>query len=190
MSTWTTKSSGRDRNYIVLKHSLPHINNIIMGVKFRDGFAVVEKNSKIYCQLKRMPLLKNSREFPLEFLNELNFITRSSDVKLIYGVDVYNCYVKAITRSSNEKKILDKKEEERWHLEDSDKCHFRYLHGSNKGQLCRGMRLKESPSKYCLNHLLYDPKLNIGTTIPVTKTDRAKLALKIIKNIKSYIKNE
>ena len=188
MSVWTTKSLDRERNYVIIKHNLPNINNIIMGVKFRASFAVVEKNSKTYNQLKKVPILKNFKEFPLTFLEKLPFVTRSSDIKVVYGVDVYNKYIKEVTKvkEQEEKELEEKKLSD--HINGTDKCHFTYVEGPLKGNLCKYPSIKESPSHHCFKHFLYDPKLDIQTTMPVTKEGRAKLSEKILKNIEDHIK--
>jgi hypothetical protein len=188
MSVWTTKSLNKNSNYILIKHNLPHVNNNIMGVKFRDSFAVVDKDSKIYNQLKKVPILKNAQELPLDFLKKLPFITRSSDVKLVYGVDVYNAYIKSITKATKEEQKQKIEEAEYKHFNESNLCHFRYTENINKGQLCQGEKLEESPSQYCFRHLLQDPFIDIKTTMPITREGKIKLTKQILKNIENHIK--
>lgn len=95
MSIWTTRRLDRDREYIVLRHPLKGINNIVNGVKFRDGYAVVAKDSKSHHYLKKIPVLRKALELPLTHLKKLKFITRISDIKMVYGEDVYLKYLKA-----------------------------------------------------------------------------------------------
>ena len=111
MSVWTTKSLDRDRNYIVIKHSLKGVNHIVNGVKFRDSYAVVEKDSKTYFNLKRVPNLKSPKEFPLMYLLELPFITKVLDIKTVYGHDVYRMFLKQ-WQKHKELQALHKQQEE------------------------------------------------------------------------------
>lgn len=93
MSVWTTKSLERDRVYIVLQHTLKGVNYVVNGVKFRNSYAVVEKDSKTYHSLKKVPVLRSAKEFPLTHLKKLAFITRTIDIKTVYGQDVYRRFL-------------------------------------------------------------------------------------------------
>lgn len=112
MSIWTTKSLESDKNYIVLQHTLKGVNYVINGVKFRDSYAVVEKNSKTYYMLKKVPVLRASKEYPLLHLCKLPFITRSIDVKSVYGQDVYVKYLKEIEKEKNLQALAKQQEQE------------------------------------------------------------------------------
>ena len=76
--TWTTKTLERVNEYVVIKHALKDMNGNLVGVKFRGGYAVVIKGGKAYKQLKMLPLVKGQPEFPLIFLRQLPFITRTT----------------------------------------------------------------------------------------------------------------
>lgn len=197
MSVWTTKSKDRDCNYVLIKHFLPGINYKVNGVKFRGGFAVVEKGSKLYYSLKKLPQLKNAPEYDLLYLGKLPFITRTSDIKTVYGEDVYQKYLTMLEYSKTEeyKKIQEKieeqkKEEEKEHLsEESVKCHYRL----SNGNLCKNEVDELSPSKYCTVHLLEDPKLSdFGIMIPlaVPKHRRKDLKKKVRNKLKKLLKEE
>lgn len=95
MSVWTTKGLGSTKNYVVIKHPLKGVNNVVNGVTFREGYAVVEKDSKTYHHLRKIPLLHKAQEQPLTHLRKLRFITRTSDVKMVYGQDVYMAFLNA-----------------------------------------------------------------------------------------------
>ena len=99
MSVWTTKSLESDKNYIVLQHTLKGVNYVVNGIKFRESYAVVEKNSKSYNMLKRIPVLRGSKEYPLSYLKELPFITRLPDIKQVYGQDVYRRFLEEEEKS-------------------------------------------------------------------------------------------
>lgn len=94
MSVWTTKALDRARNYIVFQHTLRGVNYVVNGVRFRDSYAVVEKNSKTYHNLKKVPVLRSSKEYPLTYLSKLSFITRQSDIRVVYGQDVYVSFLR------------------------------------------------------------------------------------------------
>lgn len=188
MSVWTTKSLDRDRDYIVLKHSLP-VNTKVMGVKFREGYAVVENQSKIYFQLKQIPLLKTAREYPLTFLKKLPFITRSADVRTIYGQDVYRHYTDQLVKELEMAKIEEKAKQEEQHINNGELCTFRNM-GHRPDDLCKNHRLKESPSGHCFKHLLHDPKLDVTIPMAMTPDDKKKLTLKVLRNIEKYTKGE
>ncbi len=117
MSVWSTKSFDRDRDYIVIQHTLKGVNYVVNGVKFRDSYAVVERGSKTYHFLKKVPVLRAAKEYPLTHLSKLKFISRTSDVKVVFGQDVYKSFLSAIAQE------LDAKEaqEELSKLEAADK---------------------------------------------------------------------
>jgi hypothetical protein len=195
MSVWTTKSLPRDADYIVMKHSIPGVNYRVSGVRFRAGYAVVEKGSKTYNSLKRMPQLANAPEYDLLYLKDLKFITRTSDIKMVYGADVYRRFLELLELSKTieykkEKENLEqvKQEEEIVHLaEESIKCHYRL----SNGNLCKHDAEELSPSKYCIVHLLDDPKLaDFGIKVPLVSPKHQKKALKkqVLTKIKKLMK--
>jgi hypothetical protein len=95
MSIWTTKTLDRGREYIVIKHTLRGVNYVVNGIRFRESYAVVEKGSKTYAMLKKIPVLRQAEEFPLSHLRKLKFITRIADIKQVYGQDVYVKFLEA-----------------------------------------------------------------------------------------------
>lgn len=125
MSVWTTKAFEKARDYIVIQHTLRGVNYVVNGIRFRDSYAVVEKNSKTYYNLKRVPVLRAVREFPLTHLAKLPFITRHADIKMVYGQDVYVSFLREyqeqekqnealaeLQRLEKEDQILKQREEE------------------------------------------------------------------------------
>lgn len=182
MSVWTTRSSGRARTYVVIQHRLKGVNQHINGVRFRDGYAVVEKDSKTYNILKKLPLIKDAKEFPLSFLRQLPFITRTLDIKLIYGAEVYNHFVNEFAVKVEEDKVQQKVEQEVTHVE-SNKCAFRTV---TTEELCKFDAHESSPSKYCHKHILDEPKLaELGIEVPkfMTKKERAAMKEKVISQL-------
>jgi hypothetical protein len=70
MSFWSTRSLESDRNYVVMQHTLKGVNYVINGIKFRDSYAVIEKDSKAYHLLKKIPVLRAAKEYPLTHLRK------------------------------------------------------------------------------------------------------------------------
>lgn len=184
MSVWTTKAFDRDREYIVIKHILRNVNYRIKGVRFRDGFGVVEKGSKIYIDLKRIPQLRKAQEFPLTFLKQLPFITRSRDVEMVYGREVYSKYVRMLELERAEKEVVQKEAAEEQHVEEGAKCQFRTVQGT----LCKFDAMEKSPSGYCKMHILQDPKLEeLGFHVPknMTKKDRRQFKKELLDDLET-----
>lgn len=185
MSYWLTRGGAVDREFIVLKHQLRGVNYTINGVRFRDSYAVVEKNSKIYRTLKKMPILRNSQEYELTHLKNLKFVTRNSDVKMVYGQEVFVAFTRALVKKEEEQKQIEleeaQKELEVEHL--LIKC----SKPLDSGALCSNDKFDLSPSGYCKNHLLDDPKLEeLGVEIPHAtfgRENRKKARNKIIKQL-------
>lgn len=194
MSVWLTRSSDKDRDYIVLKHTLRGANYSVNGVKFRNGYAVVEKNSKTYRDLKTIPVLRAAEEYPLIFLRKLPFITRPLDVKLVYGADVYSKYLKQldieIGKEKEDKQIraeAEKIEQEIKHVEEHKLCSHRTV----RDELCKEPALDESPSGYCLRHILDEPKLQeLGIEVPrfIVKKEKQSMREKVASQLRSLKK--
>lgn len=177
-------NKSRPGDYIVIKHALKDMNGLVGGVKFRGGYAVVERNSKVYQQIKKLPMIKGQPEYPLLHLKELSFITRTADIKLIFGIDVYNKYkalIEAQLASKTQEETVKKEEE---HIEVHNRCSFRQ---PSNNELCSYTALENSPSGYCKKHILEDPKLNevIDFKIPsrLTKDETKKYKEKVLKKL-------
>jgi hypothetical protein len=84
------------REYVVVKHQLRGIDTEILGIRYREGYGVVAKNSKEYYNLKKIKLAV-AEEYPLTILKTLKCITNDAQVKTIWGNAVYASYKKAIT---------------------------------------------------------------------------------------------
>lgn len=174
-SAWTTKSSGTHKEYVVLKHRLADINGNVAGVKFRCGYAVVEKNSKVYFTLKQLPLLKGQPEYDLLHLRKLKFITRTADVKMVYGQDVYYHYLKQLNP------VIEQEEIKREETKDDEHVALYHLCAFTKktGTKCEHPALDKSPSKYCRVHILEDKGLEaLGIKLGKRMTKQEKKAFK------------
>ena len=185
MTLWSTRTinSNREKDYVVIKHKLRDINGMIHGVKFRGGYAVIDKNTKRYTELRRLPFLRNAPEYSITFLRKLKFITRSMDVKVIWGQEAYYHYMIALEKELREEAVEKKVVEEKIHVEESPKCCFRLAND----KLCTH-EATNSPSKYCKLHLLKDPKLDeLGLNIPkrLSRDEKKVFKEKVLKKLKS-----
>jgi hypothetical protein len=117
-------------------------------------------------------VLKNAQEFPITFLRKLPFITRTKDIEMVYGKEVYKSFIKA-----------EQAEKEQVHLSEvSPKCKATNINGD----LCENDFIPESPSGYCLAHILRDPKipeLGIELLKFVPKSEKKDYRDKIIKQL-------
>lgn len=172
----TTKSLERDNEFVVIKHALKDMNGNLVGVRFRGGYAVVQKGSKTYNQLKMLPLVKNQPEFPLIHLRKLPFIVNAKQVELIYGPVVYREYLKVL-HAEIDKEVFEREEKAaEEHVEVQRKCS--YIPPST-GKLCQHDAHEKSPSGYCKLHLLDDPKLSeVGIVVPKRMTKQQKREFK------------
>lgn len=184
MSVWLTKAIDRDIEYVVLKHTLPGINHVINGVRFRAGYAVVEKGSKIYFSLKRIPVLRKAQEFPLLHLRKLTFITRPQDVLQVFGRDVYWRYMKDLEAELDKEQQIEQANQIQEHIETGG-CKFVKADGDN----CKDKALAISPSQYCAHHVLEDPKLSeLGLEKPkyMSKKERKEFRSKVYKFLEEH----
>ena len=189
MSVWSTKSTGRARDYVVIKHKMRGVNANVGGVRFRDSFGVVEKGSKTYLALKRMPIIQKE-DLPLEILRKLPFITRTQDIETVFGREVYVNFLSIFEKVQEVQKVEEKKQEEIKHIE-TNHCAYRTL--SSKGEdLCTYDALEQSPSKYCMKHILLDPRLlEVGIEIPkfIPSKEKKQVKAKVAEQL-SELKRE
>lgn len=91
-------SKNVEREYVVVKHQLKGIDTEILGIRYRDGYGVVAKDSKEYYNLKQIRLAVVA-ELPIIFLKTLKCITNAAQVKTIWGNAVYVAYKKELTKA-------------------------------------------------------------------------------------------
>jgi len=190
MSYWTTRTRNDTKivEYVVVQHKLRNVNGNVCGIKFRDGYAVVIKDSKAHHMLKKTSALSLRTPEPLLFLKDLKFVTKTRDIETIFGKDVYVKYTTQLNEfleEQEEYKIQKEQEEqkiqEEQHVE-GELCQFR----KSTGALCKNLALDVSPSKYCKLHILKDPKLvDFGVEVPkfIPKKEKQKLRESIIKRL-------
>lgn len=168
--TWTTKALDRVREYVVIKHRLRDMNGNLCGVKFRGGYGVVEKGSKAYMQLRSLPLIKGQPEFPLLHLRKLPFVTRTQDIQVIYGRDIYYQYLHQLNAVVKEEQVVAKEEAKVVHVA-AQGCAAK----TATGELCKFEAIKGSPSGYCRKHILTDERLvEVGIEVPKRLTSKEK----------------
>lgn len=189
MSYWHVAKK-QSEEYVIIRHKIPKFNGFVSGVRFREGYGVVVKNSKVYGMLKRLPLLKNSEEYPLTHLRQLKFIPRDREIEIIYGKDVYNNYLVAKQQLEQQETVEQKEEENRIHLEESDLCKFR----TKTGDYCKMEAFEHSPSHYCKRHLLDDELAKEVTKMYVpsllSKKERKQYRLDLIAKLEKIKPNK
>lgn len=94
-STKKLREARSGTKYVLLRHPLKVTGNVwIMGVKFCNGYGIVEKDSKVHKNIARSPIFKKHKSFGLEFLSKAGF--RVKDVLVIWGKDIYYNYLDAV----------------------------------------------------------------------------------------------
>lgn len=142
---WSAKAiNTRKRDYVIIRHKLGNLDDTIIGVRFRSGYAVVDKTSKVYKQLKKLPFLKNALEFPLLHLEKLSFIVNDRQVETVYGKDVYVNYI-AAKREKVESAIAEAKAIEEAHIA-AGYCKYQ----KEDGSYCKRTFLQDNG--YCTQH--------------------------------------
>jgi len=146
MSRYYAKSD-QAREFIVVKHKLPKIETTVMGVRYREGYAVVEKNSKVYKSLKTMKMAI-TKEFPITYLDTLGCVVNSRQIQYIWGKEIYNYFLtqKLNTESKEPQALKEAREKIPY-------CEFTKPDGNQ----CKSKSLKVSD--YCKAHLKADERL-------------------------------
>jgi hypothetical protein len=85
-------SKGTNREYIVVKHQISGISTEILGVRYVDGFGVVAKDSKTHQRLKQVRMAVID-EYPITILPKIKSVINTSQIKVIWGADVYRCFL-------------------------------------------------------------------------------------------------
>jgi hypothetical protein len=94
-----------EKEFIIIKHPLKIEGNIfIQGIRFCEGVAVVQKNSKMHSLCRTVPTLKKHRVLSLDWLGKFGF--GPHEIKIIYGNEVYNAYMRALEEKKKETQAL------------------------------------------------------------------------------------
>ena len=135
----------KDIEFIVIQHKIKGTNTEMLGIRYRDGYAVVAKNSKEHVRLRNVPRAI-CNEYPITYLRQLKFITNTRDIGYIWGRAVQQYYLAKL-----EAKILEPEEMVLF----PEKPHCK---GFNKDNSACGND-KLNCSDYCRKHLFLDKRL-------------------------------
>lgn len=120
-----------NREYIVVKHQISGINTEILGIRYRDGFGVVAKDSKEYKRLKQVRMAITD-EYPITFLPKIKSVINKPQIKAIWGSDVYRCFLQHQEKQNNKPEELLVKVETpfcKHEKQDGTKCKNQSLEG-------------------------------------------------------------
>jgi len=170
------QSKNVERQYIVVKHQLPGIDTTLLGVRYREGYGVVAKDSKEYYNLKQIKMAIVA-ELPLTFLKTLKCVLNDSQVKAIWGSAVYAAYKKEISKAlkqieeTNESVIIEEIEKHQ--------CEGTTAAGSQ----CKNDALEGSI--FCKKHIHFDTRIaaKLIEAGNIDKTLRKKLVDEWIKEL-------
>lgn len=133
------------REYIVVKHQLPGITTEILGIRYIDGFGVVAKGSKEHLRLRqvRMAIVD---EFPITFLTKVKAVINKAQIKVIWGSDVYRCFLQHEAKKEAKPEALQSA------VETPFCCAIK-----SDGQQCSSSALRDF--KHCRAHIEQDEKI-------------------------------
>lgn len=145
-------SKNVEREYVVVKHQLRGIDTEILGVRYRQGYGVVAKDSKEYYNLKQIKLSVVA-EYPLIFLKTLKCITNAAQVKTIWGAHIYTAYRKQLDAASKKAKV----NEEPLHIDTEEIATYRCEQLTAAGTQCKNDSI--SNSCFCKTHIHFDKRI-------------------------------
>lgn len=156
------------REYIVVKHQLSGITTDILGIRYMDGYGVVAKDSKEHQRLKQIKMAVID-EYPITFLPKIKSVINSAQIKVIWGSDVYRCFLE------HQKKKESKPE----HLQSAVETP-RCIGKKADGNQCGSSALKDF--KHCRAHIQHDEKVkpHLGDTKYMPVKQRRKLITEAI----------
>jgi hypothetical protein len=155
----------KDTEFIVVQHTLRGFEGEIMGLKYRQGYAVVIKNSKTHRDLSKIKPKPNKKEFDITHLENLACVINPRQIQYIWGKAVYDYYKRVKFKTENPTDI-------RVQLEDMPKCVAKTKSGSD----CMNKAITHS--QYCKAHIQLDPRI---------KEDCEKLGIMPVKEKKFII---
>lgn len=135
----------RNLEFIVVKHKLKGLETELLGVRYRDGYAVVAKNTKVYHELKKIRNAVDA-ELPITHLSKLSCVINDKQVQYIWGRAVYEYYIKI-------KHQVDSVPEAAERLKQAPECE----HIKEDGQKCLSKAIKGS--NLCIHHIKFDERL-------------------------------
>ena len=163
---YTARKGKSKKNFVVIKAPIRDMGNCWkFGVKFCQGYGIVEKDSKIYYAVTRSLLFKGFKELPLAFLLK---VFKSKDIELIFGRDIYLHYLDAVQLTSSQVKnrigdsgvairtpkqvTLETKITPEQPVIEAVKCSYIKANGT----VCGNSGTPASKLGYCFGHLRYD----------------------------------
>jgi hypothetical protein len=159
----------RHLEFVVVKHKLKGLETEILGVKYREGYAVVAKDTKTYQQLKK---IRNAidAEYPITHLENLSCVINDKQVRYIWGQAVFDYYIKKkheVENMTDLQKGFSEAPECTHIKEDETKC------------LAKAMKNAD----YCIHHIKFDERVREDfESLPMMpKAEKKKLIKKIIK---------
>ncbi len=142
-------SKNVEREYVVVKHQLRGIDTEVLGVRYREGYGVVAKDSKEYYNLKQMKMCVVA-EYPITSLSNLKCVTGPSQIKTIWGSHVYAAYKKAVLAESKKQEV-----EQSEYIEPIEK--HRCEKDTFLGGQCKNDAVDRSA--YCKVHIAFDKRI-------------------------------
>lgn len=174
MNRYYSKRKEAASEFILVKHSIRGFEGSILGVRYRDGYGVVLKNSKEYYQIQTMRPKPISDEFPLDYIQNLAFIVNEKQVKYIWGDHIYKKYK---SLKDNPKKVQLEK-----NVSKAVDCSYEKLNGDK----CKGKAM--GGADYCFTHMKKQPEIKeVLEALPKMPKETKNKKIKEI--IDEYIRN-
>jgi hypothetical protein len=162
-------SKNIEREYVVVKHQL-RVDTELLGVRYREGYGVVAKGSKEYCNLKQIRMAITA-EYPLTLLKNLKCVTNSNQVKVIWGAHVYKAFMQALKNESHKVAPIEAIQPIKV---------LRCDQTTKAGEQCKNTAL--SNTCFCKKHIHFDTRIadKLIAAGDIEKAERARLIEKWI----------
>lgn len=155
----------KDTEFIVVQHTFKGFEGEILGVKYRQGYAVVVKDSKTHKDLNKIRPRPIKAEFKITHLDNVSCVINPRQIQYIWGKAVYDYYKAVKFKTENPTDI-------RVQLEKLPTCSAKTATGSDcKNKVIEG-------SDYCKAHIQFDERI---------KADCEKLGIMPVKEKKKII---
>lgn len=133
------------REYVVVRHQLSGICTEILGIRYIDGFGVVAKGSKEHKRLRQIKMAVTD-EYPITFLTKVKSVINKAQIKVIWGSDVYRCFLQHQVKKEAQPQQLQE-------VTETARCAGTKADGSE----CNSKSLKDFT--HCRIHIEQDSKL-------------------------------
>ena len=165
MSRYYGIKINKNAEFIVIQHAIRGFEGELLGVKYRQGYAVVVKGSKTHKDLNKIKPRPVKAEFNITHLDNLECVINPRQIQYIWGKAVYDYYKKVKFKTDNPTDI-------RVQLENSPTCKA----SKKDGSACMNKAIKHS--EFCKSHIQFDPRI---------KDDCEKLGIMPVKEKKIII---